>query len=714
MTVFAQNKSTGETRALIKKMSGISQSGVQANQNDFMSRYPIQRDGKGSKSIAVLAKVNGAFNKGALESEGIKITSRVADIVCMRVPIDKLTVLETAAGIDLYSVAHNAYPMMDNTRQDTRTDSIQAGEGVPQPFNGEGVLIGITDWGFDYTHPNINAKNNPRILRAWDQFKNSGPAPEGFDYGTEHVGDSALRAVKCDTSGLYGHGTHGTHVAGICGGNGYNGHAIGQAPGAKFLLGSWYLNEAAWLDQAAWMYRVAKEEGKRLVINGSWGMYTFSTLDGTSLLSQAMNAYADSGVVFVTSGGNNGNDKFHIGHTFDGDTIHSIAQWYGSGIGQGLIYWGEPGADKQFSVGFGILRGSNMDNAVFSPMYSTADDVEYTESYIIVDGDTVHYDLFTESANPLDNRPHALLNVEKTSGKLVMVCTAADGATVHIWNMTNLANGAGNMGCDFAKDNVSGCMNGDANYGIGEPGCAEKTLTIAAHYADRRDDNGNWTLGDIATFSSYGPTLDGRAKPDISAPGVNVVSSISSYYDGIEEYNQRTVYRTISSGRAYIWAAMSGTSMSSPAVAGIVALMLQANPYLMFDDIRNIIISTARNDEMTGPLSATDSISPRWGHGKIDALKAVNAAWDMLDIDQAIANQPSLVVFPNPTTDHVTVRTGSNMPETASIYSVDGKMVKQQTISSEASIDISTLPQGVYFIRLQGRAGVRSEKIVKH
>lgn len=710
----AQNKSTLETRALIKNLN--DKKSVAEMSESLLRRIPILET-KSGPCVRVIAKVDGYFDSEALRKEGIVVTSRVADIVAMRVPMEALRTLETAKGIVVFSVAHRAAPMMDNTRFDTHTDSVQAGEGVAMPFDGDGVLIGITDWGFDYRHPNINTKAHPRIVRAWDHFKRSGPAPQGFDYGTEYTTNDELRAANCDTSNLYGYNSHGTHVAGICGGTGTNsGHAIGQAPGAKFILGTWFLDEASWLDQVAWMHGVAKSEGKRLVINSSWGMYTFSTLDGTSLLSQAINSYSDSGIVFVTSGGNNGDVKFHIRHEFENnDTLASVAAYYADGVGQGLIYWGEPSGSAghaDFKAGFALVDKEDNSIVYRSPLFNTADNIDHGRSFVLAGNDSVWYDIMTESSNPFDSRPHALLTVEKTSQyRLVMLCVSDSGAIVNVWNMADLENNAGNMGCSFTGTDFLNCRGGDYYYGIGEPACAEKAITVAAHSADRIT-NGVFQAGEIAYFSSYGPTLDGRMKPEISAPGYNVISSISSWADALSSYTP--VYEVLSGGRRYIWSYMSGTSMSSPAVTGIVALMLQANPNLTVDQIRDIIFSTARNDNMTGALHANDSISIRWGYGKIDALKAVNAAYDLLSIEEAAEITPALVVFPNPSTNLVTVRTGSNRPQKMEILSIDGKTISTpQTVNSEMTLDISGLQQGVYLIRVFDDINVRTTKFIK-
>ncbi|MBR6417790.1 MAG: S8 family peptidase [Bacteroidales bacterium] len=715
-TLFAvaQNKGTIETRALMKAYS--QSKSVDRMTKKFLDRYPIRIQKDGTPCIGATAKINASFDAAALEREGIKVTSRVASIVAMRVPLAKLHILSDYSGIESFSIAHKVAPMMDRARVDTRTDSVHEGLGLPMPFDGEGVLIGITDWGFDYTHPNLNRKNNPRIEGAWDHFKLSGPAPEGFDYGTVYLTPTDIMDAKGDTSGLYKYGTHGTHVAGICGGLGTTrGEAIGQAPGAHYLLGSWYLDEASWLDQVAWMKKMAQQANKRIVINSSWGMYTFSTLDGTSLLSQAINAYSDSGIVFVTSAGTNGDAKYHLQRTFGtNDTLRSLASYLSGGVGQALIYWGETydanPCGNMFKAGF-ILVNTSTNQCYYSPFYSTENEIEYLDTFIVAGNDTIGYDIMVEESNPFDGRSHVLLNVEQNrSYRLIMCCTADSGVTVNIWNVGNVENHAGNTGCDFSPYAPLLCMAGDNSYGIGEPACAEKTISVAAHAADYYQDDSTYIVGSIAYFSSLGPTLDGRNKPEISAPGQGVISSVSYWRD---PDGRDAIYTVRNAGRTYEWSGMSGTSMSSPNVSGIVALMLQANPNLSVNQVRDILFRTARNDSKTGPLHQLDSISPIWGHGKADAMRAVAAAYDLLSVEEAAVIRPNLVVYPSPADDHITIVTGSNKPQQASIYSIDGRCMMQVTVNLESTVDISSLPQGIYFVRVQDIAGIRTAKIIK-
>ena len=75
---------------------------------------------------------------------------------------------------------------------------------------------------------------------------------------------------------------------------------------AQFLFCSFLIDAAAALDGVAWMQQVAQQDGKRLVVNMSWGLYYMGTLDGHSLISQALDQFSAEGVVFSISAGNNG------------------------------------------------------------------------------------------------------------------------------------------------------------------------------------------------------------------------------------------------------------------------------------------------------------------------------------------------------------------------------------------------------------------------
>lgn len=666
-----------------------------------------QQTKKSGEEVRLIAKVGDKFDAKAFARQGITVGAKAGNIVTLRLSTDLLPVVENSAEVLQYTLSEPVFQTMDRTRTDTRTDSVQAGLGLPQAYTGKDVIIGITDWGFDYKHPNFNnnGQDNRRLLQAWDQFRLSGPAPEGFDYGTVFTNRHDLLQAEGDTAGLYGYATHGSHVAGIAAGRGVDGTYVGQAPYANLLFCSFHLDLASWMDGVQWMWNVAKAEGKRLVVNNSWGMYTLGPIDGTSLASQAINSWSDSGIVFVVSAGNCGNDNYHICKSFSpasADTLRSLAAYYGNHeIGQNITFWGEPG--KAFKVSFAMVNGAD---SVCFDWLNTADGDRYIDTALTLGEQSFPFSLTMEQANIFNNRPHALLSVAKKAGWEIHVAVTAQEGLVHGWNLAKLANDAGNMGCAFTRGRSLNYTAGDSEFSIGEPACAEKCIAVAAHNADSKKPNGDVEPGRLASFSSHGPIIDGRQKPEISAPGTNVASSISSYTD--ELYTPVLSYSY--GGRQYIWARMSGTSMSGPAVTGIVALILEANPNLSPDQVKEIICSTARNDEMTGPLHDRDSASKVWGWGKINALAAVNEALAHVDIQQADESWfgKSLQVYPNPAADQVTVLTGRHTPEQVELYSITGALVKRQQVTMEGTMDISALPHGVYIVK----CGARNARLV--
>ena len=666
----------------------------------------------GAQSVRFLAKMAPNFDRGVMEKAGIVIGAQAGDIVTLTVPIESLELLESNKEVLLYSISHRiAQPTNDQARADTRTNLVYDGIGTlgDTSINGRGVYVGITDWGFDYTNLSYNNRGdtNRRVERAWDHFRRKGPAPAGFNYGTEIIGYNALMNAKGDTSNLYNYGTHGTHVTGIAAGNGIRGEYRGHAPKAKILLCSFGLGEAEWMDGVAWMRRVAQDSSRRLVINSSWGMYSFSCIDGFSLLSQAINNWSAEGTVFCTSAGNNGDNMFHISRNFsvEPDTLKTVAEYYNceNCVGQALIMWGEEGHD--FSAGFRMQAGTTVWT---SPMYSTNFTGRVVYDTLQCGDIAIPYRVMFEHCNPYDHRPHIQLDVDKNTALELQLCITAASGTVHAWNVANKENHAGNEGADFVTGGHPGFKGGNRNNGIGEPACAAKAISVAAHRSEVwSSDSSSHMGGPIAYFSSYGPLINGMQKPEISAPGVSVVSSISPWNDNLNYYvaqAQNNDWPILNvQGNKYVWAAMSGTSMSSPAVTGIVALVLQANPLLSTDQIRNIIMTTARNDDFTGPLLANDSASTVWGWGKINALAAVNKAMQTVSIEQAEDMRLPMHIYPNPATQSVTIAAGCGGCQPMSIYSIDGRLVMQTMVTDRITIDVSSWTGGVYIVRMGSR-----------
>lgn len=674
-------------------------------------RYPTAQV-QGRCMVGFLGKVNEAFDP-TWSNDAVHIGARIGDVVSFRVDAYQLDAVNEIPGLTYAELAGKAAPTLDKVVKATHADSVHRGINLPQAYTGQDVLIGVLDWGFDYTHPMFydTLLQETRVRAAWDQFRQAGPGPAAFAYGTELTTIPDLLAAQSDTVNIYGNATHGSHVAGIAGGSGAGTAYRGLAFEAQYVFCTFLVDAAAVLDAFAWMKSIADLDGKRLVINMSWGLYHMGTLDGNSLISQAIDDYSGQGIVFVNSGGNNGDVNFHIKKEFAADTVRSRIQFYPYDAhehmwGQSISMWGQPGED--FSAGFLVTSNTNV-VLQQTPWYNTATQQPYLDSMIVQGNDTVFFNLTAEAAHPLNGRPHFRLRVKSESGaiKIALKATAEDG-TVHFWNVTELDNDVGNWGQTFTAP-VTGWTVGDKNYGISEPACTQSLITVAAYSAEYTSPNGNPLGGAIAGFSSYGPTLDDRVKPDISAPGTSVGSSISSFTD-----NDYTLLTSVEfEGRTYPFARFSGTSMASPAVTGIVALLLEADPTLTPAEIKAIIQATARTDQHTGEIPAGGSL--RWGMGKINAYQAVVNALGLVGMEEA-PDAAHLSAWPNPAADELNLSAPLNGGATRlSISDATGRILLTGTSAGGGAlqVDVSTLPAGVYLLRLEQAGEVAVARFVK-
>ena len=166
---------------------------------------------------------------------------------------------------------------------------------------------------------------------------------------------------------------------------------------------------------------------------------------------------------------------------------------------------------------------------------------------------------------------------------------------------------------------VAAGNSGSGTHTIDSPGIAEQVITVAAY---------SHQSPGIASFSSRGPTLEGYVKPDISAPGVNIVGAIS-----LESTDPQ-----VSHGYNF----KSGTSMASPHTAGAIASILQA-------------IQADNNTYNPGSIKAAISLTAKkiagynsltMGAGLIDANKSYTthseATKDSSNLAQLLFAQNSL------------------------------------------------------------------------
>lgn len=600
---------------------------------------------------------------------------------------------------------------------DGRVDSVYQGIDLPQSFTGEGVIIGVTDWGFDYTHPvfyDIN-KEHYRILRAWDQFRNAGPAPEGFAYGTEFVGQEQLLAAQCDTFNVYEYGYHGTHVASIAAGSGQNGGTSlrGVAPDADIILCTFLVNEQAVIDAFHWMYQVAQQEQKRLVINMSWGLYYMGYMDGTGTLANVMQELSDQGVVFVSSAGNNGDVKFHVHQDFNTntDTLRSLIGFAEGGgshrYGQAVTMTSSPNTSFHYAI---AVADDNGNIIGYTPFYDSQSGDFSVDTLAYVVGYPVEYKIDNVASTVPSARPHVNFRVKKSiyGGVQYGLIVAANEGDFHAWNVIELTNNVGNWGGAFTSAGP-GWTAGDKEYGIGAPANVPCVISVASHLARQKNNStGTFTgSGVISSFSSWGPVIGNPDKPDVSGPGQAVKAALSSYTSNID----LTPSNTMSfNGRTYGFCSLSGTSMSTPFVAGVAALMLEANPYLTPEQVKNVLKETAYHDEYTasGPQLAI-------GAGKVDAYQAVLKALQMTGVDHHSVSESRCRIYPNPVENSAfVVIEGDESQYDVSLFDMSGRLIQHQQMTPGVnSLDMQSFASGCYFLRMNDGKTVLTKKVIK-
>jgi hypothetical protein len=168
---------------------------------------------------------------------------------------------------------------------------------------------------------------------------------------------------------------------------------------------------------------------------------------------------------------------------------------------------------------------------------------------------------------------------------------------------------------------------------------------------------------------------------------------------------------------------MQGTSMSCPVVAGSVALMLQANNTLTYQNIVDIFKSTAREDQFTGIIPENGSTT--WGYGKIDVLQSVATAINSInDVETTPGGFVLHQNYPNPfnpvTTIKFSIPVGADKLRTTSlkVYDVLGNEVAvllnepKAAGTYEIKFDAGVLSSGIYFYRLISDDFISVKKLV--
>jgi hypothetical protein len=500
--------------------------------------------------------------------------------------------------------------------------------GLQTPFTGKDVIIGYVDTGLEFTHEDFkNDDGSTRVLRYWDHTVATGPSPGTYGYGT--VWDStAINNGTCTSTDSH---SHGTTVAGFGSGNARaNGRMKGMAPESDIIIVESNFNATNWTltiaDACDYIFKVADTLGKPAIVNLSLGTY-FGSHDGNDPTSEAMEAMLDEkpGRVIIAAAGNSGlSGKNHVHNIVTLDTSFVWFKNNPSGnFGPNTIYfdlWSDT-LDATYDFGFAAdrpspdydLRGTtifhsttdSIGSVIYDTIWNNGNQIATIESYpsivgpnynlqvlfTIVDSTSYLYRFMTTNSGEYDiwsGSWHGFNDMETTLPTVVQMPAIAHyvlpdtlQSIVSSWNCSEKVISVGNV------QNRLGHIDGNGNQYL-TPGLNPP--------------------GKLALKSSKGPSRHNIMKPDISASGEVSLAAAPSW--GV---NFPQAYAVLDSGLLHM--RNSGTSMSSPLVAGVAALYLEKCNNATYNDFKTDMIATAFSDGFTGTLPNFG-----YGHGKIHAL----------------------------------------------------------------------------------------------
>ncbi|MCR5662620.1 MAG: S8 family serine peptidase [bacterium] len=496
--------------------------------------------------------------------------------------------------------------------------------GFGDNLTGRGVILGIVDTGIDTSLDAFKDENGKtRVAYYWDMNVNdTSRYPTVSKYHDENTGkigsytfhmgseytaqdiDSGV-SVPNDTA------THGTHVAGIMGGK--DKKYPGFAPDAEFIIVKFDNTLNSIPEAFAYIISRAREMGKPVVINFSAGINS-GPHDGTALVEQSIQQLIDCPechLIVTKSAGNFGDESTSAQATVPagGSAVFPVSVKMG---GSALETWlSTAGKNVSFVI-------SAYSDSSFTAQEGENLELEYSfAGKKNIEGTTRSITKSNSFDNPYNNCDSFSFSFGRAGFyKIKAVNNSSKNTVCSIYSKDSLYD-------QFTDPEqcAAGCT-------ITCPGTTPGMLTVGS-YSTRQEwtnssgavYNSGYDLGYIAPYSSYGPprlmtlfTGFNSMKPDIVAPGSVIISQLS--------------------GKGYVSAmyriddthcAKQGTSMSSPMVAGMAALLLQQYPKADSQDIKEALFAAARSDLATGEVP-----NAFYGHGKLDAASLSAYTWPAL------------------------------------------------------------------------------------
>jgi len=524
-------------------------------------------------------------------------------LVTARVPISRIEAIRQAGVVKSMKAAQPLRPVLGATVPEIEATPSSLPAGLLSN-GGEGAIVGVVDSGADFAHRNFrNADGSTRLIAVWDQDGTTGPqSPFGFGRRIEPQAIDAALATA-DPYGTLGYGpapdtptrrgSHGTHVMDIAAGNGLGSGVPGVAPNAMLAFTELAASDIAWegeavvgsefgdsvqlLEALRFLFDVAGE--RPCVINISLGT-NGGPHDGTSLVEQGIDLLVQQqpGRAVVIAASNSFNDGIHAAGAVPADGAVDLS-------------WAVPDeVDAQVELEVWYQGDDRFRAELIAPDGTSLGTVPLgSNGRIRADDGTTLLFVSHRATDPnngdnvvgifLDRRVPGGVWTVRLHGERVV-----DGG-FHAWIERNDASQSSFVPPD------------DNSHTLGSISCGQLAIVVGSYDAHK-------ATKPLSFFSSAGPTRDGRQKPEVSAPGHDVLAAHSRTVTGVTR--------------------KSGTSMAAPVVTGVVALRLAeaAARGLALDanSIRRIITETARHQP-----PAAGAWDDRYGHGRVGAAGALRA-----------------------------------------------------------------------------------------
>ncbi|MBQ6188376.1 MAG: S8 family serine peptidase [Prevotella sp.] len=601
---------------------------------------------KGKVYISAFIRLDDNTDVSELEAMGVEVQCKFDNgLVTANIPVDKLEEIGGITNVKRISVARRMRPFTDKVREATNVDDVLTqsadaiAEGILNKYDGTGVLLGIIDTGIDFQHIAFKDKNgNSRIKRAY--VYNGSNAREYGDGASYSFTSSAPTTDDNEED-------HGTHTSSTAGGSSViisgssvtvtDDHASatygGMAPGADlYLAGINGLDDTYIANAFQKICNYADQQGKPVVVSNSWGA-SMGPRDGTGEMADICNQYFSDDnpnhICLFAASNDAGTDGFHVSGTgSSSNPVYALARYnsdyYSYYYGIVADVWARSASVTSLGCKVSVVNSSGTVQTTVNVTPSTSGATVSLGSTYVSSGSLYAYKNYIDAgkqqimfyANSLRMRSGYYLRLE--------VYPTNGSGVIDFWagTYTYFSNGSDDM-----------CVSDEATI--------PDAISIGAYVSKNKvtDYNGSShsmtsefpRIGDIAYFSSYA-TADqsptGLAYPWICAPGATTVAAVN-HYDTSGDYsyiNGNSAYYgmyRVNSSTTNPYGSMEGTSMATPAAAGIVALWLQAAQEIGKDlttsDVKEVMKETAINDSYT----TTGANASHFGNGKIDALAGI-------------------------------------------------------------------------------------------